>query len=56
MVWQLNLTNSRKWLNLVIAYQSMGDAHRSLTSEEEEMALKMRRSIVCKKIFSLTNL
>jgi len=32
----------------LIAYQSMGDEHRTLTSEEEEMALKMRRSIVCK--------
>ena len=32
----------------LIAYQSMGDEHRTLTSEEEEMALKMRRSVVCK--------
>ena len=32
----------------LIAHQSMGDEHRSLTSEELEMALKMRRSVVCK--------
>ena len=32
----------------LIAHQSMGDEHRSLTSEEAEMALKMRRSVVCK--------
>tara|TARA_X000000368_G_scaffold344252_1_gene282990 strand:+ start:27161 stop:28186 length:1026 start_codon:yes stop_codon:yes gene_type:complete len=30
------------------AYKSMGNEHRSLTSEEEDMALKMRRSVVCK--------
>lgn len=35
----------------LIAYHSMGDLNRSLTSEEEEMALKMRRSVVCKKDF-----
>ena len=32
----------------LIAHKSMGEEHRSLTVEEAEMALKMRRSIVCK--------
>ena len=40
----------------LIAHQSMGDEHRSLTSEEAEMALKMRRSVVCKTDLQLGDL
>ena len=34
-----------------IAHQALGDENRSLSKEEAEMALKMRRSVVCKVEF-----
>jgi sialic acid synthase SpsE len=40
----------------LIAHQSLGEEHRSLTSEELEMATKMRRSVVCKIDLQLNEL